>query len=153
MNYKFNKGFQQTFNHTFKNFSRSFFNSKSSFNMFNSSIHSNRTLIQFSNKFFMNKVYNFQNEGTVSNFTLVGSKFLTGEIKTISDLEKIETDLSSICLGDGNKILKDLLIVKHGNIHLLKQTENLWNTLIQLSAASRMQALITRTKPMLEGKI
>jgi hypothetical protein len=124
MNYTFNRGFNNGFRNTFYsnkkfNFS-SFFknasNNKNMFNMFGSSTNSQKFRINLSNKYFIDKAYFLASNPIVSGQSL-GAKMLTGEAKSGSELEKSESENSSMNCGDYMAMINGFFLMSNGKIN------------------------------------
>ena len=113
----FNSGFRSNFYSKSKfNFSTFFKNAnknKNIFNMFNSKINSPIFKINFSNKYFIGKVYLMSNTLNASGKNIFGSKMLSGDHKLTSDADYKELDLNSLILSD-NIMLNGFFVVKSG---------------------------------------
>jgi hypothetical protein len=101
------------------NFFKNMYKNKSIFNMFSSTTNSRKSFIYIQNKFFINRVLSLVNSNTLLCKSSI-SQLVTGQLKTSTDLDKEQTGLASLCLGNGLVLLNELLIGKHGNIFINK---------------------------------
>ena len=85
--------------------------------MFNSSTNSLKFKINFSNKCFMSKVYFMDSHPRIINELSLGSKMLSGEVKTASELEQLEKDAMS--MGEGMSLVQGLFVIRHGKRNLI----------------------------------
>ena len=118
----FSYGYRQTFNK--KNSSTFFkhtFNNKSVFNVYNTSTNSQKVLINFSNKCFIDRAIFLDNNPSLVKTDILGSKTLSGEMKNGAESEKLEND--AIKVGDGLSMLQGLFLVRHGIYSLIIDRE------------------------------
>jgi hypothetical protein len=121
MNSSYGRGFSYGYKHfsskSFSTFFKQNSNNKNMFNMFNSTLNSQKFKINFSNKCFMSKAYFLDNHpGMISELSL-GSKMLSGEVKSASELEQIEKE--AINMGEGMSLVQGLFLIRHGKSNLI----------------------------------
>ncbi len=145
----FNYGFKSSFSGSkskfnFSNFfNKSSFNNKNIFNAFNSNCNSQNFRINFSNKYFMNRVNFLSNCSAIS--TECGSAFkkMIGEMKEGSSSESTETDSSNLITGNDLAMLNGVLVVRSGIILLTIDREVMEH--INAAAQSRMRTKGNKT--------
>lgn len=113
-------------------FFKNCFKNKAVFKSFNSTSNlNNKFFINFSNKFYMSKVFFLKNTLSTGKIqVLANGSLISGDINLTNetdDLLNIKDSTMDIC---------DMLLVRQGKIIVIKK-ENLWNTLVQLSIATR----------------
>lgn len=121
MNSSYGRGFSYGYKHfsskSFSTFFKQNSNNKYMFKMFNSSTNCLKFKINFSNKFFMTKAYFLDSHPKIISGLSLGSKMLSGEVKTASELEQLEKDAMS--MGEGMSLVQGLFVIRHGKRNLI----------------------------------
>lgn len=94
-----------------------FMKSKTSFNVFNSSSNSQRSLINFSNKYFVERTLSLCHLNKLSNSNSKISTLLINELENSEETSNQDTALTSLFLNENSLILNDFLLRSNGMIY------------------------------------